>query len=309
PTRKFVYNILITERRVRIYCFDRVGVQYSNWMNYCDEPHKLIQCICLVAGSDPEKLGLDTTVVFKGKKIRFTLEKDGQPYVVTADHTPCFTSLGLRGRATVCWSVTDNDGNSFLMKQQYVNTNRELEHEMLEYVQSQLNIDLSAVGRCIMGQTFGEVSLTRGFTKAPEDFHDRRLYRLLLTEYGDRIENLTGKTQLDLLVALRDAITGHKSLWGAGVVHRDISVNNILYRKSDNAESALRGVLIDLDLAVQLFRKISNAAVDFRTRTRAFQSICVLESPQFAPVKEGDPVLLHDHVDDLESFFWVLFWI
>lgn len=58
---------------------------------------------------------------------------------------------------------------------------------------------------------------------------------------------------------------GHRSLWDAGVVHRDISVNNILYRKPNDAESTLRGVLIDLVLAVKLFRDDSNAGVDFRT--------------------------------------------
>lgn len=35
----------------------------------------------------------------------------------------------------------------------------------------------------------------------------------------------------------------------------------------------------------------------------------MLLSPQLAPRKVGDPVLLHEHIDDIESFFWVLFWI
>ena len=57
---------------------------------------------------------------------------------------------------------------------------------------------------------------------------------------------------------------GHQNLWGASILHRDVSVNNVLIGKP-NAEFGNRGVLIDLDMAILLARTESLASVDFRT--------------------------------------------
>ena len=57
---------------------------------------------------------------------------------------------------------------------------------------------------------------------------------------------------------------GHRNLWEAGILHRDVSINNVLIGRS-NAEAGNRGVLIDLDMAIRLNRTESLAGVDFRT--------------------------------------------
>ena len=121
---------------------------------------------------------------------------------------------------------------------------------------------------------------------------------------------------------------GHRNLWDNGILHRDISVNNILVGQP-NAKPGNRGVLIDLDMAIRLDRTDTLATVDFRTvssqdsyvcfisdifcglpspctqGTRAFQSISVLSSVN----KAAGQALSHDHLDDLESFFYVFCWI
>jgi len=45
------------------------------------------------------------------------------------------------------------------------------------------------------------------------------------------------------------ASAGHERLFDVGVLHRDISPNNILFGKP-NAKAGERGVLIDLDMAI-----------------------------------------------------------
>ncbi|KAF9045003.1 hypothetical protein BJ165DRAFT_1474758 [Panaeolus papilionaceus] len=118
---------------------------------------------------------------------------------------------------------------------------------------------------------------------------------ICLAKNRDTISNLTDKTSLDFLVALRDAIADHKTLWDAGVPCQNVDLSKIFYRKSDHTTSTFRGVLIDLDLGTEPIHNEVYPDVG----TRAFQSIVVLENGS----------ALRDYLDDLESFFWVLFWI
>lgn len=63
-----------------------------------------------------------------------------------------------------------------------------------------------------------------------------------------------------------------------------------------NDNSSWRSFLIDLDLAIETSRSVASGAKG-RTGTRAFMAIGVLLGEQ------------HSFRHDLESFFWVLFWI
>ena len=84
---------------------------------------------------------------------------------------------------------------------------------------------------------------------------------------------------------------GHESLYRAGILHRDIPMGNILLEEDESD-----GFLIDLDLAVEVNRQKSSGTPE-KTGTKVFMAIGVLND---------DP---HSFMHDLESFFWVLFWI
>lgn len=60
------------------------------------------------------------------------------------------------------------------------------------------------------------------------------------------------------------ASIGHRILWEAGILHRDVSINNVLIGKP-NAEAGNRGVLIDWDMATRLDQTETLASVDLRT--------------------------------------------
>jgi hypothetical protein len=90
-------------------------------------------------------------------------------------------------------------------------------------------------------------------------------------------------------------MVGHQSLrQEAGILHRDISMNNVLVNEVD--DSTWSGFLIDLDLAIKENRLKSSGALD-KTGTKVFMAIWALLGDQ------------HSFMHDLESFFWVLFWI
>jgi serine/threonine protein kinase len=98
-----------------------------------------------------------------------------------------------------------------------------------------------------------------------------------------------------LITALRDAITGHRSLYTAGnILHRDISYNNIIITDLDSAYG-FTGMLIDLDLGKIVGSRRSGAR--HQTGTVGFMAIQVLQK------------VAHTYRHDLESFFYVLLWI
>jgi len=83
-------------------------------------------------------------------------------------------------------------------------------------------------------------------------------------------------------------LLGHELLVGARILHRDISIGNIMLEMAEDD-----GFLIDLDLAIRLDRQTA-----CKTGTKVFMAIGTLY---------GDED--HSFMHDLESFFWVLFWI
>ncbi|KAJ2977033.1 hypothetical protein NQ176_g4600 [Zarea fungicola] len=113
--------------------------------------------------------------------------------------------------------------------------------------------------------------------------------RLILRDYGKPI--FEASSRRTLLKAFEQCLTGYESLFNEGILHRDISINNLLL--SDDEK---RAFLIDLDLAIKLPRLAASGAKG-KTGTRAFMAIGALLGEE------------HSFMHDLESFFWVIFWI
>ncbi|KAM9873871.1 hypothetical protein VDGL01_12050 [Verticillium dahliae] len=130
-------------------------------------------------------------------------------------------------------------------------------------------------------------------TKAVSALPNRVHRRVILRDYGLPIYKARSRSAL--LAAFERCIEGHESLHKAGFLHRDISVNNLMINEDDNNPS-WPSFLIDLDLAIKESREAASGAKG-KTGTRAFMAIGALLGEQ------------HSFMHDLESFFWVLFWI
>ncbi|KAL7794328.1 serine/threonine-protein kinase Sgk2 [Trichoderma ceciliae] len=113
--------------------------------------------------------------------------------------------------------------------------------------------------------------------------------RIILCDYGKPLYEASSRVAL--LAAMAHCIEGHESLLKAGILHRDISINNLMMDEDKD-----KAFLIDLDLAIRVPR-IDATGAEGKTGTRAFMAIGALL---------GDE---HSFMHDLESFFWVLFWI
>jgi len=124
---------------------------------------------------------------------------------------------------------------------------------------------------------------------------DRVHRRVIVQDYGKPIYMASSKASL--LSALENCITGYESLHTrAGMLQCDISPNNLMVNE-DKDNPSWPAFLIDLDLAIKEDREKASGARG-KTGTRAFMAIGVLLDDE-----------LHSFMHDLESFFWVLFWI
>ncbi|KAJ3530456.1 hypothetical protein NMY22_g8561 [Coprinellus aureogranulatus] len=136
-------------------------------------------------------------------------------------------------------------------------------------------------------------------------FFNRIWLRIVTEQHGPSLKHF--KSQKQAIAALRDALLAHRNLiLFKEILHRDISIQNILLGLVDeDAFPGLRGILIDLDMAINTSpRDVSSISSEHRTGTRMYQSISVLYSYD-AEVE----CLAHDYLDDIESFFYVLVYL
>ncbi|KAL1693194.1 hypothetical protein GGG16DRAFT_49819 [Schizophyllum commune] len=325
--RDFVYGFILTEKRFRVYIFDRCGMMSTVSVDYHSDPVPFVHAICLIASKDADAIGYNPTICYgkneDGKLTRYLTstflrprtehDSDMENHVEEDDpddglahisvdevkyveekvtfcvhRKPLHVRRDLRGRGGVYWSADHKKWGAVLIKQAYVPVGRVPEWKYLK----------KAVGLTGVGQMLG---------------YDTRSWKyscVILKRYGKSVTEFKSRRQL--LIAFRDAINGHWNLWRINILHRDVSIHNILLGL-DEAEPGWEGVLIDLDMAISVLRKKSDLEVDFRTGTRAFQSCQVLQSCwsglSSEPTSSSQPRLMHDYMDDLESFYWCLCWI
>ncbi|KAJ3514129.1 hypothetical protein NLJ89_g2549 [Agrocybe chaxingu] len=313
-SRKYVYSLVMTERQAFLLQFDRNDVFRSLPVDIHKEPVKFIYLILLVCSPDPSVPGFDTNIYWRGdKRYIETFDIDGtdtrariEYEILRADGRPFIFRRNIHGRGTVCWKVKDPTGKVRIIKDSWQADGRALEKDLLKKVQG-----LKGVGQMVACEDDRpSIEVLRGMEghKLPDGISDRFPRRLVLEAYGNTIDNFTSRTQF--LCAFRDAVAGHQNMWNKNILHRDISINNILIGE-DGADDGDRGVVIDLDMAVELPCLASLAGVDFRTAsveslmlltlltnlflqgTKAFQSIAVIASAEL----------------EQRSFFYVFCWI
>ncbi|KDQ55451.1 hypothetical protein JAAARDRAFT_692235, partial [Jaapia argillacea MUCL 33604] len=273
---------------------------YSAKIRVHQTPTTLIRFILGLASLDERALGFDDNIYWgpDGNR-RLNVNIHGVVESLPAlQEAPLFFRMSIRGRGTIAWSV-DYCGSRVLVKYAWRAIDRKPELEFLECVKK---AGLKGVGQLIFG---GEAELrrmrhhhsqlgTKPKTEVPIWISDRQYCYLVMKHWGRCLDHFT--TKLELLTAFRDAIAGHRALLEIGILHRDVSLRNILL--GDPNDVGNRGILIDLDLALEVGRASSNVVTDFRTGTRTFQSLRILSGGGH-----------HNYFDDLESFFYILCWI
>ncbi|KAF9519249.1 hypothetical protein BS47DRAFT_1408893 [Hydnum rufescens UP504] len=212
-----------------------------------------------------------------------------------------FRQYALVGRGTC---VIEADGGTVVVKLSWPENTRTPEYEFLERAYTS-------------AKEYGDGNMRHmkdhlPVLEAKEDFGEwgprsrilARRSTLDLSRMGSRILRVTVYQKLERMIELRTAddlmsVMGdialcHRWLYRVmGILHRDISMNNIMFRRNG---AKVIGVLIDYDLAIDI-NKPSRSSLE-RTGVRRFMAVDLME----------DTRMLHHARHDMESMFWVLVW-
>ncbi|KAJ3549037.1 hypothetical protein NMY22_g1036 [Coprinellus aureogranulatus] len=307
PNRNFARSLTVTEKHFRLFHYDRSGTYTTPIFDTHKHPQLFIRYVLGIASSNEEVLGLDTSLQWQidektGRKVSGTIsleEYDDQtriPRTVTYDldmTQPPYVRSSICGRGTVGWHAIDPATKTpvFIKDAWHRDTRDSSEANFLKAAKG-----FPGVVEMLAYQDFCAQTSEYHPQIQEEGTSNRIKLRIVTKKYGPPIWYF--RSRLQLLQAFRDALAGHRVLLDREILHRDVSLPNILLG-SDTEGS--RGVLIDLDLAVRtdgLY--FSSIPPNPGVGTRLYQSISVLNS------LESTPRPKQEYLDDLESFFYVL---
>ncbi|KAF6760834.1 hypothetical protein DFP72DRAFT_959503 [Ephemerocybe angulata] len=304
--RVFSRALLFTETRVRLVHCDRSGGYKTTWLNIHNDPRTFIRLVLGLSSPRESALGLDTSVqwtVRNGVKVAgtiATLDTSGKK----VKHqlmmgVPYFVKHSVRGSGTVCWIAKDKAGKRILIKDAWRTDAQVPEYTFLERAKGLAGVAEILAAEDDRAQT--KTLRTGTFDFALPDFYNRTMCRVTMECYGSPLHQFTSQRQA--LAAIRDAIKGHWNLLKAGILHRDVSIDNILLGEP-GAPVGRRGALIDLDMATLTGgRPTAPELTEVQAGTYLYQSVSILRNGG----DEEDLIrIAHDYLDDLESFFWVL---
>ncbi|KAF5323747.1 hypothetical protein D9619_012876 [Psilocybe cf. subviscida] len=300
--------VVATEERFHLFVFDRAGTMRTIAFNLHDEAATFVRVIIGISSFNSHNLStFDPDIKFLGCNSDH-LEMNLKDYISVGGNGRCsyqivlngkpFARKAIRGRGTRCWLGTIVPTNVHVtVKESWRSKDRKPEWELLLEA-----VGLDGVCQMVAYTDDETTSISKFRSIIIQDFEfapgemDRIFTRVVLEAYGPPIHYF--ETPLQVLYAFRDAVAGHRALWIKNILHRDVSIHNILIGKED-ARAGNRGVLIDLDMAINV--TAYTPSKNPRTGTRAFQSVITL--------RPDARMIPQDHRDDLESFYYVLLWI
>ncbi|KZT29134.1 hypothetical protein NEOLEDRAFT_1086095 [Neolentinus lepideus HHB14362 ss-1] len=301
--RRFVPSVLMLGYNIELRIFDRAGEVYSEEFDMRTKPESFLRILTALMFSDREALGYDPAFTTLPNGTR-TITIQGKVYEILER---VHHAHGIRGRGTNCWHATC-DGKHFAIKDCWMDETRvSVEADFLTEAGKK---GVKGVPTLVAEDSplfRGEKDTTQSicpslqeqsYRKAFERRDRRQHRRLVLEPFAIPITYFRSKKEL--IKGFIDAITAHRDLLDlAGILHRDISLNNIML--IDMSDGSRKGLLIDLDYAA-VYPEPENPAPGFaaRTGTTPFMACDLLSA--------NGPVRHQPHWD-LESFLYVLIWI
>ncbi|KAJ6481743.1 hypothetical protein C8R45DRAFT_831406 [Mycena sanguinolenta] len=332
--RRFVVSIAFMAENIRVFIFDRAGLVTTAPFHLHKDPEAFIRVMtALMFTTDLALLGYDTSICETD---------DGRRHIMVAgvkydiEGKALFISDVIRGRGTVCWRVR-HEGKYFVIKDTWADDSRQYtEADILRKAASvdgvpKVVADLIVKVNGAEGRTDSlrsHLPPDGKFDKIYSQIEKRVHHRVVLTPFGHTLPNFASRKEL--ISIFMDAVKAHQDLYeNASILHRDISVNNILLVPSDDPPTSpsratlagptidksvhlavvtsglRRGLLIDMDYALVLEDASASghrlAAAGHRTGTLPFMSTEVLI--------KGEQLSQHEPRHDLESLLYVLIWV
>ncbi|KAF8530000.1 hypothetical protein JB92DRAFT_557978 [Gautieria morchelliformis] len=323
--RRFANGLILTQTICVVYMFDHSGAVESAPFNYHQYPAQFCAIIFRLGSDHGEHIGFDQSIFphDKGIVVRTVSGERPRKEVLYAIREKLFCYSNLVGRGTIVLRTVkvgspnaqedgpdaqeDGPDAQFIVKDAWIRreelAGRESEGSLLRHAQAQGVVQgvaqlehFEEITRSDDPNDLDTVLRNRQIDEpTAEDLKLERVHtRIVLKTFGKTIDQFA--TRRDLLLAFHDAVLAHQQLYEvAGILHRDISIGNILI--NPGGVKGNRGILIDFDHAIRV-GDTSPYSTKARIGTWRYMSGRVLEGK-----------VPHTYLDDLESFYYVLCWI
>ncbi|GBE81228.1 hypothetical protein SCP_0309550 [Sparassis crispa] len=342
--RLFCFMVFICKSHARLIRWDRAGAVVSAGFDYIEEPEKLHNFMYRLGKMNNVQRGYDPTVVLANpgeveamrrcesklndyhKRCLKEMMSDGWPiykiefkpsdvvnvpgmspsssryYLVGRARS---SSYSLAGRATRGYVAYDmNTERLAFLKDTWRPDSVNVHPERQVYERLYQHGVRNHVATLICG---GDVDISPQKTRTQE-FDDglmgRIHYRIVVKEVGRPLEDYANVREM--IIVIKHAILAHHIAWTlAEILHRDVSIGNILMDQDPDAVGYLtgtqqcRGFLNDWDLCKYKENLSEDSGRKSRSGTWQFMSALLLKYP-------NKP---NDVSDDLESFVHIVHWL
>ncbi|KAF8344063.1 uncharacterized protein EI90DRAFT_3028147 [Cantharellus anzutake] len=316
--RQSVHGILFNGSFASFWCFDRGGGVFTHECNIDRDFPDLIRCLMSLCLANNTELGLEPMFQQSGVKDVELFGSVLQRYLVvqrslfTISKTLHITSE-LDGRGTTVFKViTAPDGRTTdevteageetvipeaaVIKFSWQSTSQALEIALFRRAQ-EFNVEgIATLYRYSSPRKLSDGHRKQLGLKVGIDYVDRELHVQVTGPVCIPLYRVVDED--DFAAAFKSLISAHHSLYKkAGILHRDISINNLMVDETNPQ----RGVLIDLDLAIQV--RDGERVLGIRPSTVGTYPFLALD------LFRDEPLTQRWYRHDLESFLYVLAWI
>ncbi|KAI9038948.1 protein kinase family protein [Aspergillus affinis] len=305
-TRRSVLGFTLCGSVMRLWEFDRIGATASSSFDINPEPLRFISAILGFLLMDNEQLGFDPSIISSENGERFIpIHRDGREERLILERLVKPSSC-VAGRATTCWKahLDDEAKTPIIVKDSWQYPERAEEGEILQDIGTQGVVNVARYFHHQTVKAQGNVDDECSNVRKGLDVTKASNWRQVPSQVSEPSDvPRQGSTRKVKLGQKRSSshtepslppgyVSLHKK---AGVLQGDISTGNLITNEKE-LNCSWPAFLIDLDLAIREHRDQASGARG-KTGTRAFMAIGLLLGEK------------HSFWHDLESFFWVLFWI
>ncbi|KAF8271773.1 hypothetical protein EI94DRAFT_1719985 [Lactarius quietus] len=315
--RSHVIGALVTDGIIQLLYYDRSIILVSERVNFLDDLSRFIAMLQAMSNLPLSRLGYADVItpppllenprrtadIFDGLKLTLS---DGTSLLLGST---IYYQHGIIGRGTcvirakyIAGSGTRSDDNSWVgslvVKLGWPAKSRISENDLIAKARNAANHDehrwvLKHLPKVLHAEDRHITSLSRALIDRMGDRYKEHVLRIIVQ---DELYPITERTTaVDLAQSFREIFKCYKWLYDIPkILHRDISLNNLMLRKEGGNVYA---VLNDLDLAVDV--DVQSQPSKHHAGTMPFMAIDLL----------GRDPTVHLYYHDLESLFYVLVWI
>ncbi|KAE8155744.1 hypothetical protein BDV40DRAFT_294090 [Aspergillus tamarii] len=321
-TRRYVLGFTLCGTILRLWEFDRIGAIASTPFDVNKDPVRFIVSMLGFLQMDSDQLGYDPTILTSSEGYRYIqIVRDGQPERLILEERMRRASCVV-GRATICWKAYregDESKTPLVIKDSWQYPEREEEGALLRDMTQKGVVNVARYYYRWTVQVNSKNDDIQAAVRRALDVARAKKFRFprsdvsyigFVSTDGSKASHSAGSAGHKRSSSHLEATlpSTKRSCSSSPIrdnhsqenrVHRrvigDISTGNLIINDEEGNPS-WPAFLIDLDLAICERREQPSGARG-KTGTRAFMAIALLLGEK------------HSFMHDLESFFWVIFWI